>query len=237
MKQLKIIAVFALTGLFLSCSIKQVQYNKRTVQVSGTGTVEVEADNATIVLSVVTTGRDATIAAENNAKKMAAVTEAIEALSISKDNITTQNYSIYQEQSNYSGKTVYGDYKVSNEIKVFLKDKSLASSVIDASIKAGANRLSSLNFGITNSEVLVKQARTLAVQQAQESAALIAGTSGAQLGNLLQIYEEYNSRSFPKAAMLKANGDTMAESASYSTPINGGKSTISITVNATYELK
>lgn len=239
MKKSKIITLTAFfasaIAILSSCSIKQVQYSKRTVSVSGTGTVEVEADNATIVLSVVTTAKEATLAAENNAKKMTAVTEAITALAVPKENISTQNYSIYQEQSSSGGKIIYGDYRVSNEIKIFLKDKNLASSVIDASIKAGANRLSSLNFGITDADLYVKQARTLAVQQAFESATLIAGTSGAMLGNALQINEEYSSRAFPKVAVRNAYAETM--DASYSTPISGGKSSISVTVNAVYELK
>lgn len=224
-----------LTVLFTSCTVRQVQHNKRTVSVSGSGTVVVEAETATIILSVITTARDATTAATNNATKMNAVNEAILALGVDKESISTQNYSIRQDTSTINTRIIYGDYKVSNEIKVFLKDKTLASKVIDEAIKAGANRLSSLTFGVLDAELAIKQARILAVQQAQEAAALIAGTSGAELGKVLTI-EEYRNNSYPKLALMET-ATALDKAANISTPISGGKSSITVNVNATYELK
>lgn len=227
-------------GVLSSCTIKQDGYARRTVSVSGTGSVTVEADNATIILSVVTRGKDVAATSEENAQKMTAVQDAIIKAGISKDCISTENFNIYQESrfDQKLGTSIPGDYRVTNQIKILVKKIDMISDVIDLSLKSGANQLSSLSYGITDTETAKKQARSLAIQQAKESANLLAGASGASLGKVLSI-SEHSNLAYPRAVMMKsmatANMDMAEEAAS--TPISGGSSTITISVDAVYQLK
>ena len=130
----KIFASFSfllLAGVFFfsSCSIQQDSYSKRTVSVSGTGSVTLEADNATVILSVITRGKDVSETSQENASKMTAVQEAIVKAGISKDCISTQNYSVYQEShyDNKTGRQIPDDYRVTNQIKILVKKISMAS--------------------------------------------------------------------------------------------------------------
>ena len=85
MKKSKFI-LFALSAVFLtSCTIKTTENNRRTVSVTGTGSVEVEADNATIILSVITRGKEAGSTATENDEKMTKVQEAVLELRILKE--------------------------------------------------------------------------------------------------------------------------------------------------------
>ena len=175
---------------FTSCTIHQDAYSKRTVSVSGTGSVTIEADTATIILSVVTRGKDVAETSEENAKKMTAVQDAVIKTGISKECISTQNYSVYQEShyDNKTGRQIPDDYRVTNQIKILVKKISTASDVIDVALKNGANQLSSLTYGVTDTEIAKKQARSLAIQQAQEAANLLAGASGALVsGDVLGV--------------------------------------------------
>ncbi|MBQ7159059.1 MAG: SIMPL domain-containing protein [Treponema sp.] len=231
----------ALTALLCfastSCIIRQYPAGKRTVSVRGSGSIPVEADRAVIVLSVITTAKDAGTAASLNADKMTKVQDAVIASGGSRDAISTENYTIYQEYDYVKDRRVAGDYRVSNQIKIFLKDKKLASSIIDAAIKAGANSLSSLTFSVSNPELAIKQARTAAVQNAQEAAKLIAGTTGSELGKVLKIEEVNEGHPAPFA---KAYGNAMFESAATAdseTPVQSGKINFTVTVDATFELK
>jgi len=241
MKFIKLISVSIFSLFLLSCSIKTTQNNKRTVSVSGKGSVEVEADNATIILSVITRAKDIAQAAKENAVKMTKVQEKIIEIGISKDNVTTEHYTIYQETNrNYNtGRTTYGDYVVTNKIKVFVKDLTMISDVIDNALKAGANELSSFQYGITNKDSYVKQARTLAVQNAHDAANLIVTTSGALLGKVLTINEHTNDFALYKVALSRADAmnEVAEESSPVSTPITGGKTTLTFTVDVTYEIK
>lgn len=219
---------------FSSCIVRQYPASKRTVSVRGTGSIPVEADRAIIVLSVITTAKDAGTAASQNAAKMTSVQEAIIGAGGSRDAISTENYTIYQEYDYVKDRRVAGDYRVSNEIKVFVKNKALASTIIDAAIKAGANSLSSLTFSVSNPELAIKQARTAAVQNAQEAANLIAGTTGSELGKVLNI-EEVNALS-PMAKVSNAMYESSAMADSQ-TPVQSGKINFTVTVDATFELK
>ncbi len=244
MKNLSKIAILlTLTSLsFYSCTITQDNFARRTVSVSGSGSVTVEADTATIILSVITKGSDVAETSSENAKKMTSVQEAIINAGISKDSISTQNYSVYQE-SHYdqkSGKQVYDDYRVTNQIKITVKKISQTSEVIDLALKSGANQLSSLTYGVSDTETAKKQARVLAIGQAKESANILAGASGAKLGKVLSISEQANY-SYPRSMLMKnslgAMDSAMAEESAISTPVSGGSSTITINVDAVYQLK
>lgn len=226
---------------FSSCTVQQDNYSKRTVSVSGTGSVTLEADNATIILSVITKGKEVAETTEENAKKMTAVQDVIIKSGIQKDCISTQNFSVYQEShyDNKSGKQVYDDYRVTNQIKILVKNISKVSEVIDLALKSGANQLSSLDYGVTDTEIAKTQARLLAIQQAKESANLLAGASGAKLGKVLSI-SEHTNYAYPRTKMLKAslaNADASYEEESVATPVSGGSSTVTISVDAVYQLK
>ncbi|MBR0496292.1 MAG: SIMPL domain-containing protein [Treponema sp.] len=236
-----IISILAATVLLSSCSIQQDNYAKRTVSVSGTGSVTVEADTATIILSVITTGKDVAETSAENAKKMTAVQDAVKAKGIQKECISTQNYSVYQEShyDNKSGKQVYDDYRVTNQVKILVKKINMAGEIIDLALKSGANQLSSLTYGVTDTEIAKKQARSLAIAQAQESANLLAGASGAKLGKVLSI-SEHADYAYPRARLMKTSAvaaNDMAIEEAAPTPISGGSSTITISVDAVYQLR
>ena len=237
-----ILSILAAALLLSSCTIHQDNYSKRTVSVSGTGSVTVEADTATIILSVITKGKDVSETSAENANKMTAVQDAIKAKGIQKDCISTQNYSVYQEShyDNKSGKQVYDDYRVTNQIKILVKKIDMAGEIIDLALKSGANQLSSLSYGVTDTEIAKKQARSLAIAQAQESANLLAGASGAKLGKVLSI-SEHADYAYPRARLMKSsalaeNSDMLFEE-SAPTPVSGGSSTITISVDAVYQLR
>ncbi|MBQ0051474.1 MAG: SIMPL domain-containing protein [Treponema sp.] len=236
-----ILAIFAISSLSLfSCSIKQVEYSQRTVTVSGEGTVTVEADTATIRAAVITRAKEVVDASNQNAVKMTEIQKALKANGIQKDSISTEDYSVYQE-SKYNSKTgenVPGDYRVTNTIKVTLKDVSKIGDTIDLCLKNGANSLSSISYGISNPEIAEKQARTMAIQKAQESANLLAGTSGAQVGKVLKITEVSNST--PRNMLMKSSRAVAAEAyndAMAPTPIANAKSSISVRIEAVYQLR
>ena len=228
-------ALLAASAALASCSYRNDDYSTRTVSVHGIGTVEVDADNATITMSVVTRGESVAGASNENAHIMTEVRKSVLALGIEKDSVTTENYSLMQESNYIDGKQVMGDYRVTNQIKIHIKKVEMVSDIIDTALRAGANRLSSLEYGISDNALAIKQARTLAVQQAQ----LIAGTSGARLGKVLRVEEQQNfanSRNVRFASKAMASADMGIEE-SASTPVSGGKSNVTVSVDAIYELK
>lgn len=219
---------------FSSCTIKQTENTSRTVSVTGNGQVELDSDEAVIILSVMTRNYDVTKAVQENADKTTKVQESILALGINKADVTTNNYSIYQESSYANGRNVPGQYNVSNDLSIIVRDITKAGAVIDSAVKSGANGLSSLTFSATKQEEAVKQARILAIKQAEETASLLATTSGATLGKVITITEQQGSN-YPRTNLMKATA--FASNESSPTPVSAQSTTVSITVNCTFELQ
>jgi len=223
------------SGLILtSCTIRQVQHEPRTVTVQGSGVIQLEADTATITLSVNTKNVDVIKSTQENAEKIQKVIDALYEAGVDKKNISTCNYRIYQESVPIqNGRFMQEQYNVSNEIQVVLKDTSKAGEIIDTAVRAGANSLSSLTYSISNTEDAVKQARMLAIKQAEENASVLATANGAVLGQILYISEDTGAM-YPRLREYSTN--EKAALMTTATPIYSGKTEVNVTITATWEL-
>ena len=117
-------------------------------------------------------------------------------------------------------------------MKIVVHNTALVSDVIDTAISAGASELTSLTFTVTDDTALVREARTLAVRQAQETASLLAGAAGCKIGEAITIIEENDA-----GAVGIMNYAPAAMSAEIATPISSGKIEVSSTVTITYALQ
>ncbi|MBQ2314542.1 MAG: SIMPL domain-containing protein [Treponema sp.] len=228
--------VLVMTALFAallsSCRIQQVQNQPRTITVTGSGTVKIPSNKANIKLSVITRNNDVVEATKENAEKMAAVKKAIREAGVPFADITTSNYAIMQEDSYQNGRTiVQGQYVVSNQVNVTMSNVSNAGAVIDAAVRAGANQLSSLSYTAEENDDSVKQARLLAIKQAEEKANTLVTASGATLGKVLSIVEER----YPDAFMANAGLRNAVDDGQQS-EITGGDYLITVSVTASYEI-
>lgn len=222
----------ALLCVISACTIRPEQKNARTVSVTGTGEVKVENEKAEISLSVLTRSSDVVQASEENARKMEAVQKALIDSGISRNGIQTSGFHINQETSYVNGRTVLGQYAVSNRITVSVSPIEKTGEVINAAIKAGANRFDSVSFSAVKTEDAEKQARILALRDAGQKAATLVSTSGASLGNIISI-REVSSHS---GGALN-NSVAFARSEGAATPVSGGITSVSVTVEAVYEIQ
>jgi uncharacterized protein YggE len=205
--------------------------NPRTISVSGSGSVKVPADMAKLTFSVQTKEATALASVQNNAAKMNKVYDALKKIGISEDNISTANYSLYQENYWKDGKDIPGLYVTSNNITVILEDVEKSGLVIDTAISAGVNQMNGISFLVKDSKAAVEQARRLAFQQAKEKAELFAEEAGCKLGKVISIME--NSGSYPVVREM-ADAKMMATN---STTISAGQDSITASVSVVFELR
>lgn len=220
----------ALTVIFSSCTVNKPEEKVRTITVSGTGQVSLPADQLTVKFLVKTTEWNVNLSREKNAETTTKVIEKIKETGVSADDISTADYSIYQDNSN----TYPGKYTVTNYISVLIRNTDKAGDVIDAAVANGANGLTSFRFSASDNPTAVREARTLAVQNAQDAASLIAGASGCKIAEVLDISEGYNSSSVTRTVNSALKSTVMMDS--YTTPIEQGSVTVSSTVTMTFSL-
>lgn len=203
----------------------------RTITVSGTGNVTLSPDVVSLKFIVRTTEWNVARAVEKNAVNTANVFAALNEVGIASQDISTSDYQITQDNS----KDYPGQYTVRNSIAVFIRNPELTGKVIDAAVKgnSGANGLTSYNYSVTDKTGALRQARTLAIQDAQDAASLLAGASGCKISKVLNIREDYTSSrdagEMLLAKAMSANGTP--------TTIETGSVTISSNVTITYELE
>ena len=228
----KIATLIIAAGVLLiasSCTVNKPEEKVRTITVSGTGIVTLPADQLTVRFLVRTNEWNVNLARDKNAEITTKVIEKIKEAGVLDSDITTVDYRISQDNSNsYPGK-----YTVINYVQVLIRDLTNAGNVIDSAVANGANGLTSFSYSASENPNSLREARTLAVQNAQDAATLIAGASGCKVSEVLDIQEGYNPSSYSRStngAMLKAAGN------SDTTPIEAGNVEITSTVTITFSL-
>ena len=227
-----------LAAIFSSCVLQKPNEDSkqsRTVTVSGTGTVGVQADIATINMAVVTSNRSVVEASRLNAEAVAKVRADLIEAGHSADSIVTDGYTINQDVSYRNGLPIRGDYRVSNSMHIVVRNISNIGNAIDIAVNAGANEFSSIDFSVNDMEGALREARTQAVKQAYEAANLMAKTAGAELGQIVSIAEERNDGF--RSVMNNSAKMAMDLAAGESTMVSPGKQIVSVTVSCVYEIQ
>ena len=228
MKKITLCLMFALLCTVFAFS----QGNKRSISVSGSGSIRVPADTARLTFSVITKEKMALDSVQNNATKMNNVYDALKKIGIDEKNISTSNYSLYQETIYKDGKNEPGFYVTSNDIIVLLDDVDKSGIVIDTAIAAGVNRMNGISFLVRDSQAALDQARVLAFQQAKEKAELYAKEAGCKLGKVISIVE--NNDYYPA---VRESMDMKLMAASNTTTISAGTDAITASVSVVFELE
>ena len=221
-------------ALFSSCILKRPAKEEapvRSITVSGTGSVSIKPDMVSVKFIVKSTNWNCPAAAERNSINTANTIAAIKEAGIPEADISTYDYSITQDNSH----TYAGEYTVRNTIAVLIRNIDLTGKVIDAAVKnnTGANGVTSFEYLVSDKATALREARTLAIKNAQDAASLLAGASGCKVNGVLEIREDYTSSGRSNDMMFK---DVAMDAGGAETPIVEGNITITSNVTVKYEL-
>lgn len=241
----RLAGLVATTGsvLFLAATVSteaQAQATSYTsappqIVVSANGEVVSSPDRANIQLGVETEAKTAVLASAENNKKQNAVLAAIKALGIPSSAITTSSYSVspLQRYDDKLRKTFIDGYRVSNLVIVNVAKIDQTGAVIDGSLAAGANRVVSLSFELTDPSKAREEAISKAVSQARREAGVAAAAAGGSILSLLEItvnsFEQ--PRPMPMFAMAKMSN------AAEATPVSEGTLTVQVNVTTRWRFE
>lgn len=225
--------------IFVSCTVNKPAETVRTITVSGSGSVSVKPDQVSLIYSIKTQSWWIETAVANNAQATTNVISALKDMGLDDTDIATYDYRISQGRSNSNGTDILnGNYVVSNTISVIIRDISNVGKIIDTvANRVGRNAtflgLSSFEYQVSDTTSAMRQARTLAIQNAQDAASLLAGASGCKVDSVMEIREDYTTTSSNMRFMAKAE---MADTAGVSTPITEGSVQVTSNVTVTYSI-
>ncbi|MSQ32130.1 MAG: DUF541 domain-containing protein [Dehalococcoidia bacterium] len=136
--------------------------------------------------------------------------------------------------SGYEQPVIVGQ-SVNNNVSVKIRAMDKIGKIIDDASTAGgdATRVQNISSQIENTDALLKQARDLAVKDAQQRANQFVTGVGRKLGKAIFITE--NSYSLPSSVPYAAAGRDSLQLAP--TPISPGQLDVSATVQVVFEIQ
>ncbi|MFN2567571.1 MAG: SIMPL domain-containing protein [Gemmatimonadaceae bacterium] len=162
---------------------------------SGEGTRTVQADRASVMVSVETRAPTPSAAGVANARLNTAIRDAIAALGVPREDITTSGYNVYpMRREPYGGppEMRFRDtgFVANNAVRVTLRrpeQLGLVGRVIDTALTAGATFITGVRYEARRTDEAEREALADAVADARARAEALARAAGGSLGELLEL--------------------------------------------------
>jgi len=202
--------------------------------VSGSAQVMAAPDEATVRLGIVRQSPAAQTAQEQANAVAKEILDAVGRIGIPAAQIQTARlvlspvYAPRGPESRDAPRIVA--YNATNTVSVRVNNLSLVGSVIDAGLKAGANQLEGVQFGLRNDLSARQEALKEAVQEARSKAVVMAAALGVALGEVLEASEGGVS----VIPFAEAAAQRMALAAD--TPVSPGQIQINASVTIRYRI-
>jgi uncharacterized protein YggE len=203
------------------------------IEVVGTASVEVPADEAQVAFAMETRATDASDASAANAAAMARVFAALRAGGFQDLVLETFGYSLQPQYATDDTRvrSIVG-YVAFNNVRATIGNVEDVGRLIDVAVAAGANRVASIAFAASDTEAARRQALAAAVANARAQAQAIAAALGYELGPPLEIHGGAQ-RPAPIPVAYEAR-PMMAQAAP--TPIEAGAQTVDASVTIRFAL-
>jgi uncharacterized protein YggE len=217
------------------------QPGRRTISVTGQGTIAAPPNVADINVGVVTQASTAREALTANSGQMTALQALLKERGVESKDIQSTQISIQpqysqpatirqgQPQREFEPKLI--GYRVQNMVRITARDLSNLGALLDATIEAGANQMDGIGFRIDGPEALLDAARKEAMSDARRKAELMAGEASVVVGQPITISDDFSPYAPPPPI---GRSRVMAAVA---VPVSAGEQTLGVTVHVVYELK
>jgi hypothetical protein len=208
------------------------QPEKRTISLAASGVVKTAPDVVEISAGVTSEAPSARAALDKNTQAMSKVVEMLKGEGIEAKDIQTANFSIgpvYEQKEDGKPPVVTG-YRVTNQVRITLRDIGKLGAILDKVVSLGANQIDSIEFGLAKPEALKDEARKLAVKNVTDNAKLYAEAAGVSLGQILSITEE-ESIYQPQFSQAGARME-----AAKAVPIEAGTAAVEVRVRVSWEI-
>jgi uncharacterized protein len=250
-----ITAVGVLLALFLlAATLGKLKENRfigsgmeaaNTITVTGQGKVERAPDTAKVSFSVRSESKDLKSAQTTVSGKVDAITKALKDLSIEERHIKTDSYTSYP-QYNYDSSPCYGincprtptirGYEVAHAITVSIKDLEKVNDVLGILATNQVSDMNGPNFGFEDDKAIAREARALAISDAEAEAKVLARQLGVKIIRIVSFNEQGNYP-MPYYAMDAVGNGALKEQAASAPTLPTGDQKIQSNVTIVYEIR
>lgn len=241
-----ITAIFALClALQPAFAQPEIKPDASVVSASGTARVYRTPDYLDIIVGVVEMKPTAGEAQTGASTRMEAILVALKALNLTGAEYQTGTVDLSPRYNDYyreqTEQKIIG-YTAVNTLRVRTTDLKAAARIIDAALKAGANRIDSVIFGLKQYLDAREEALTLATKAAKRKATVLVEALDAKLGKVLRVNEDSAPMYFGNRYAAQVQTSNIAMDGGQA-PLPGedafepGKVEVVVTVTLTCEIK
>lgn len=201
------------------------------VKVLGEGTVMVHPDQASVILGVITEGKNLQQVQSLNAERATKVIDAIINSGVKRENIQTSEFRIDILYNFEKGVQTLRGYQVTNLVTVLIEDINKVGEIVDIAVDNGANTVRNITMTVSNQEVYYRQALTKAIKDAQEKASVVAKTLNVTINQIPTKLRELSgvTPEPPRPLVLAASTEK-----AFTTPIEAGQFKVIAQVEAEF---
>ena len=206
----------------------------RTISVSGEGKAAAPPDVATINTGVVTQAVSAGDALAANNESLARIIAMLKEHKIAAQDIQTSNFAVrpeYRRGARGQQRAEIVGYRVTNQVRVRVRNLPALGKILDSLVKAGSNQISGVSFGIDDPTPVLNRARRRAIEDAGNRAKLFANAVNVRVGKVLSISER--PVQVPRPQFM---GRAMAAEAASAVPVATGEQQMRATVHIAFAL-
>jgi uncharacterized protein YggE len=210
------------------------EHVERTIRVTGAGQATAPPDMATVQTGVVTQAEKARDALDQNNAAMQRVMAALKSQKIADKDIQTSNFDVrpqYKRGPRGQQQPEIANYRVSNQVRVRVRNLPELGQVLDALVGAGSNQIAGVSFSIDDPTGVLNQARTKAIADARSRAQLYAQAAGVGVGKVLSISEQ--TAVLPRPQYL---GRAIAAEGAGAVPVATGEQEVRATIQVVFQL-
>lgn len=204
-----------------------------TVTVTGDAKQEQANQIAQFTAGVMVLNSDKDKAVSEVNQKVESLIQSVKDFGIPEQDIKTQNLSIYQQEEPITlggrQKSQPGDWRVSNDVLITLRQVDRASDLADVLTKSGATNVYGPNLTVDDTQAAQVALTDQVMQNAQEKAEAIAKSSDRKLGKVLSVSETGTTNIMPMYDRAMGGGGGV--------PVETGTSTVYKSLTVTFELK
>jgi hypothetical protein len=211
----------------------QIQFTQpETITVSGYAETQQKTQIARFSAGVSSTSDNKDDAISFVNQKVEGIISAVKGFGIESADIKTQNINVYQQEETYweegRQKSRPGQWRVSNNIEITLRNVDKASELTSLLTSTGATQVYGPSFSLDDTSQAQTSLLKDAIEDAKVKAAVMAEASGKKLGGIINLVESSSSPVGIYPMMEKGGGGAAVEP---------GTSSVSKSVTVTFKLE
>lgn len=209
---------------------------RRTISVSGSGSVRVKPDIATAVLGTTKSAAKLPDAKTACDATIAQVKASLKKSGVAEEDIQSVQYQIYRVTANPQAGIKESAWKVVHMLQVRTKKPDTIASIVDAAVGAGATDVQNISFSVDSLAKHRTKARELAVAAATEKALQLAALLKVNVGQVISVSEGGDGY-YPMAQMSANMRFESSDGYGGGSGISGGQIEVNTTTQVVFGIR